>query len=65
MTTRLSQGEVGYSYGDEDPSSATPIDNVTQGKLAARMFLTALAADVRPAIWCELRLAMGESVNNC
>ena len=54
-TLRLSQGEVGYSYGslEEDPGTATPIDQETQGKLAARMFLSALVSDARPAIWCK------------
>ena len=55
-TLRLSQGEVGYSYGnlEEDPGTATPIDQETQGKLAARMFLSALVSDVRPSIWCKV-----------
>lgn len=52
-TLRLSQGEVGYSYGEENPTTATPIDTTTQAKLAVRMFLTALAANALPAIWYD------------
>ena len=52
-TLRLSQGEVGYGYGDENPTTATPIDSTMQAKLAVRMFLTALAANALPSIWYD------------
>ena len=54
---RLSVGEVGYSYGAQNPTDATPIDATTQAHLVVRVFLTALAAEARPAIWYDWKSA--------
>lgn len=56
---RLAQGEWGYSYwpcsasAQKCGSQGTRISAETEGKLMVRMYLTAIAAGAKPAIWYD------------